>query len=84
MTQPTTSKSTATGGVAQVAERVKVNVKQVLVGKGQGQGQGQGQVIEMCLAAIMSGGHILIEDVPGIGKTTLVRSLADSLNCTFT
>lgn len=78
MTQPTTSKSTATGGVAQVAERVKVNVKQVLVGKG------QGQVIEMCLAAIMSGGHILIEDVPGIGKTTLVRSLADSLNCTFT
>ena len=76
MTQPTTSKSTATGGVAQVAERVKVNVKQVLVGKG--------QVIEMCLAAIMSGGHILIEDVPGIGKTTLVRSLADSLNCTFT
>lgn len=80
MTQPTTSKSTATGGVAQVAERVKVNVKQVLVG----QGQGQGQVIEMCLAAIMSGGHILIEDVPGIGKTTLVRSLADSLNCTFT
>ena len=78
MTQPTTSKSTATGGVAQVAERVKVNVKQVLVG------QGQGQVIEMCLAAIMSGGHILIEDVPGIGKTTLVRSLADSLNCTFT
>ena len=45
---------------------------------------GQGQVIEMCLAAIMSGGHILIEDVPGIGKTTLVRSLADSLNCTFT
>ena len=75
MTQPTTSKSTAADAVAKVAERVKVNVEQVLVGKG--------QVIEMCLAAIMSGGHILIEDVPGIGKTTLARSLADSISCTF-
>lgn len=75
MTQPTTSNSTAAGAVAQVAEKVKANVEQVLVGKG--------DVIEMCLAAIMSGGHILIEDVPGIGKTTLARSLADSINCTF-
>ena len=75
MTQPTTSKSTAIGAVAQVAQRVKANVEQVLVGKG--------HVIEMCLAAIMSGGHILIEDVPGIGKTTLARSLADSIDCTF-
>ena len=75
MTQPTTSKSTATSAVALIAEKVRVNVEQVLVGKG--------HVIEMCLAAIMSGGHILIEDVPGIGKTTLARSLADSINCTF-
>ena len=75
MTQPTTSKSTAADAVAKVAERVKANVEQVLVGKG--------QAIEMCLAAIMSGGHILIEDVPGIGKTTLARSLADSISCTF-
>ncbi len=44
---------------------------------------GKAHVIEMCLAGIMSGGHILIEDVPGIGKTTLARSLADSINCTF-
>ena len=75
MTQPTSSKTTAVGAVAQVAEKVKANVEKVLVGKG--------HVIEMCLAAIMSGGHILIEDVPGIGKTTLARSLADSINCTF-
>ncbi len=61
--------------MAQVAARVKANVEQVLVGKG--------QVIELCLAAILGGGHILIEDVPGIGKTTLARSLADSINCTF-
>ena len=75
MTQPTTSKAAPVGAVAQLAEKVKANVEQVLVGKG--------QVIEMCLAAIMSGGHILIEDVPGIGKTTLARSLADSISCTF-
>ena len=50
----------ALGAVAQVAEKVRANVEQVLVGKG--------HVIEMCLAAIMSGGHILIEDVPGIAK----------------
>ena len=61
--------------MAQVAARIKANVEQVLVGKG--------QVIELCLAAILGGGHILIEDVPGIGKTTLARSLADSINCTF-
>ena len=75
MTQPTTSNSAAPSTVAQVADKVRTNVEQVLVGKG--------HVIEMCLAAIMSGGHILIEDVPGIGKTTLARSLADSINCTF-
>ena len=75
MTQSTTSKSVAVDAVAKVAGKVKANVEQVLVGKG--------QVIEMCLAAIMSGGHILIEDVPGIGKTTLARSLADSISCTF-
>jgi MoxR-like ATPase len=35
------------------------------------------------MAAVLSGGHILIEDVPGIGKTTLARTLASSLECTF-
>ena len=44
---------------------------------------GKGGVIELTLAAVLSGGHILIEDVPGIGKTTLARTLASSLDCTF-
>jgi MoxR-like ATPase len=74
MTQSASPESTTTA-LAQVAARVKANVEQVLVGKG--------QVIELCLAAILGGGHILIEDVPGIGKTTLARSLADSLDCNF-
>ena len=49
-----------TSTVAQVAARIKANVEQVLIGKG--------EVIEPCLAAILSGGHILIEDVPGLGS----------------
>ena len=40
-------------------------------------------MIEFTLAALFSGGHILVEDVPGIGKTTLARSLAYSLDCEF-
>lgn len=75
MTQPTSPKTTTSTTVAQVAERIRANVEQVLVGKS--------HVIELCLAAILSGGHILVEDVPGIGKTTLARCLADSIDCTF-
>jgi MoxR-like ATPase len=61
--------------LAQAAARIRANIGQVLVGKE--------NVIELTLAAILSGGHILIEDVPGIGKTTLARSLANSLDCVF-
>lgn len=58
-----------------MAACIKASIETVLVGKG--------QVIELTLAAVLSGGHVLIEDVPGIGKTTLARSLAESLRCTF-
>ena len=64
--------------VARVSEavgRVKENIGRVLVGKD--------DVVELTLAAVLSGGHILVEDVPGIGKTTLARSLAGSLDCDF-
>ena len=61
--------------VAEAAARIKSNIERVLVGKG--------GVIELTLAAILSGGHLLIEDVPGIGKTTLGRCLAESLGCSF-
>ncbi len=64
-----------TNGVAESAAKIKANMEKVLVGKG--------GVIELTLAAILSAGHILIEDVPGIGKTTLARSLASSLDCNF-
>ena len=58
-----------------MAACIKASIETVLVGKG--------QVIELTLAAVLSGGHVLVEDVPGIGKTTLARSLAESLQCTF-
>lgn len=61
--------------LAQAAAAIKANIGRVLVGKG--------DVVELILAAVFSGGHVLIEDVPGIGKTTLARSLAGSLGCIF-
>ena len=61
--------------VAEVTRRVRENVQEVIVGKG--------DVIDLALVAILCEGHILIEDVPGIGKTTLARALAASLGCAF-
>ncbi len=70
--------SSPDGPAAQVqplAERVRGNVQRVVVGKG--------EAIDLALAALLCDGHVLIEDVPGIGKTTLARSLAASLGCSF-
>lgn len=60
---------------AQVASAVIANVEQVLVGK-------RAQV-ETALAAVIAGGHLLIEDVPGLGKTMLARALAVSIGLDF-
>ena len=51
------------------------NVRKVIVGKN--------EAIELALIALLCKGHVLIEDVPGVGKTTLVAALAKSLNCSF-
>jgi len=75
MTQRETLTPETYGSVPQAAANIKDNIERVLVGKG--------GVIELTLAAVLSSGHILIEDVPGIGKTTLARTLASSLDCTF-
>ena len=75
MAQQESSHSGVATGVAESAAKIKANMEKVLVGKG--------GVIELTLAAILSGGHVLIEDVPGIGKTMLARSLASSLDCSF-
>jgi MoxR-like ATPase len=44
---------------------------------------GKDEIINLTLAAVLCEGHILLEDVPGIGKTTLARALATSLGCSF-
>ena len=43
---------------------------------------GQGEVLDQLLVALLAGGHVLIEGVPGLGKTLLVRALASALDCT--
>ena len=44
---------------------------------------GKGEAVDLILAALLAGGHVLIEDVPGVGKTTLVRALAAALGLSF-
>ncbi|MBI2935543.1 MAG: MoxR family ATPase [Chloroflexi bacterium] len=58
-----------------VAERVKANVRQAFVGKD--------EVLNQALVALLCNGHLLIQDVPGIGKTTLAKAVAFSLGCSF-
>ena len=53
------------------AERVIANVEKVIIG--------QREAIELILAALLCEGHVLIEDVPGVGKTMLARAVAASL-----
>ena len=61
--------------IAAVTARVRANIARVIVGKD--------DVIDLVLVALLAEGHILVEDVPGTGKTTLAKSIARSLDCTF-
>src|ERR1035437_4855642 len=45
--------------------------------------KGKDDVIDQSLICLLAGGHLLIEDLPGVGKTTLAYSLARSMDCTF-
>lgn len=45
--------------------------------------KGKSQVIELATVCLLARGHLLIEDVPGVGKTTLAHALARSIDCTF-
>ena len=54
---------------------LKHNIEQRIVGKG--------DLVDKVITTLLAGGHLLIEDVPGVGKTTLARALADSLSLSF-
>ncbi len=61
--------------IAELASRVRANVQRVIVGKA--------ETIDLAMVAILCEGHILLEDVPGTGKTTFAKSLAVSIGCSF-
>jgi MoxR-like ATPase len=61
--------------VQSFAERLMQNIERVIIGKR--------ATVELAVVSLLCQGHLLIEDVPGVGKTMLARSLARSLGCSF-
>ena len=61
--------------IKSTAEGLQASVERVIVGKP--------EVVRLALVALLCEGHILLEDVPGLGKTTLAKSIARSLGCSF-
>src|SRR5690349_2203960 len=61
--------------LASAVQRVISNVEKVIVGKG--------ETVAFSLIAVVCRGHVLIEDVPGVGKTVLTKAIARSIGCTF-
>lgn len=59
-----------------VMKQVIHNISQVIIGKQ--------ETIELTMIALLSGGHLLLEDVPGVGKTTLANAIAKTIDCGFT
>ncbi|MDP1420309.1 MoxR family ATPase [Peribacillus simplex] len=61
--------------VNQKLEMVLANIEKVIIGKR--------DIAELSIVALLSGGHVLLEDVPGVGKTVMVRALAKSIGASF-
>ena len=64
------------GNVKGISERLRNNISKVIVGKD--------DVVDKVLIALFASGHVLLEDMPGTGKTTLAKTLAASVDCTCT
>ena len=63
------------GKIQSFGNKVKENVEKVIIGKG--------DVVELVILALLCEGHVLIEDIPGVGKTVLAKSVARSLGCSY-
>ena len=69
------ARAAAVQTVSRVADAVVENVGRAIIGKA--------EEVRLCLMTLLCEGHLLIEDVPGVGKTMLAKSLARSLDCSF-
>jgi len=73
--RPAGSRSDSLATSAERVELLQSTIERVIRGKP--------EVVRLALVTLLAGGHLLIEDVPGVGKTTLAQALARALDCTF-
>lgn len=73
--QPTPAAPARTAPIRRLYDKIRAEVAKVYVG--------QDELVQSTLVALFSGGHVLIESVPGLGKTLFVRTLAKALGCNF-
>lgn len=74
LSEPHRGNGTALEELHATAQRIAANVERVLVGKP--------EVVRIALVTLLAEGHLLVEDVPGVGKTSLAKALARSIDCT--
>ena len=69
------NKVSVSQNLADKVARMEENIERVIIGKS--------DVVRLTLVSLLSYGHLLIEDIPGVGKTTLARALARCVDCSF-